>query len=129
MPSSSARATARSWSRAAPRVMSPPTAPQPKPSGYTSRPVLPRVRRSITVSFCGIGSCGIVSARKRGDAMDCCGHEGLGAGDARFDVKKIADGVHVAVGAPAYKVNCNTAIIESDDGVMVVDTHSKPSAA
>jgi cyclase len=61
--------------------------------------------------------------------MDCCGHEGLGPGDARFDVKKIADGVHVAVAAPAYKVNCNTAIIESDDGVVVVDTHSKPSAA
>jgi glyoxylase-like metal-dependent hydrolase (beta-lactamase superfamily II) len=37
--------------------------------------------------------------------------------------------VWVAVAAPAYKVNCNTAIIENDDGVMVVDTHSKPSAA
>jgi glyoxylase-like metal-dependent hydrolase (beta-lactamase superfamily II) len=44
-------------------------------------------------------------------------------------VKKVADGVWVAVAAPAYKVNCNTAIIENDDGVMVVDTHSKPSAA
>ena len=61
--------------------------------------------------------------------MDCCGHEGVDAGDARFDVKKVADGVWVAVAAPAYKVNCNTAIIENDDGVMVVDTHSKPSAA
>ena len=35
----------------------------------------------------------------------------------------------VAVAAPAYKVNCNAAIIENDDGLMVVDTHSKPSAA
>ena len=61
--------------------------------------------------------------------MDCCAHEGLDAGDARFDVKKVADGVWVAVAGPAYKVNCNTAIIENDDGVMVVDTHSKPSAA
>jgi len=61
--------------------------------------------------------------------MDCCAHEGPDAGDARFDIKKVADGVHVAVAAPAYKVNCNTAIIEHDDGVMVVDTHSKPSAA
>ena len=60
--------------------------------------------------------------------MDCCGHEGPG-GDARFDIKKVADGIHVAVAAPAYKVNCNTAIIENDDGVIVVDTHSKPSAA
>jgi glyoxylase-like metal-dependent hydrolase (beta-lactamase superfamily II) len=61
--------------------------------------------------------------------MDCCAHEGADGGDARFDVKKVADGVWVAVAAPAYKVNCNTAIIENDDGVMVVDTHSKPSAA
>jgi cyclase len=61
--------------------------------------------------------------------MDCCAHEGPALGDAKFDIKKVADGVHVAVAAPAYKVNCNTAIIENDDGVMVVDTHSKPSAA
>jgi glyoxylase-like metal-dependent hydrolase (beta-lactamase superfamily II) len=61
--------------------------------------------------------------------MDCCEHEGPGGGDARFDIKKVADGVWAAVAAPAYKVNCNTAIIENEDGVMVVDTHSKPSAA
>ena len=61
--------------------------------------------------------------------MDCCAHEGRDAGDATFDVKKVADGVWAAVAAPAYKVNCNTAIIEDDDGVTVVDTHSKPSAA
>jgi cyclase len=61
--------------------------------------------------------------------MDCCAHEGPEGGDAGFEVKKVADGVWVAVAAPAYKVNCNTAIIESDDGVTVVDTHSKPSAA
>ncbi|MBI3630453.1 MAG: MBL fold metallo-hydrolase [Candidatus Rokubacteria bacterium] len=61
--------------------------------------------------------------------MDCCGHEGPGSGDARFEIKKVADGVHVAVAAPAYKVNSNTALIESDGGVIVVDTHSKPSAA
>lgn len=61
--------------------------------------------------------------------MECCAHEGADAGDARFEVEKVADGVWVAVAAPAYKVNCNTAIIENDDGVMVVDTHSKPSAA
>ena len=61
--------------------------------------------------------------------MDCCGHEGVPVGDAKFEFKKIADGVHVAVAAPAYKVNCNTAIIEDGDGVLIVDTHSKPSAA
>ena len=61
--------------------------------------------------------------------MDCCGHEGVGGGDAKFEIRKVADGVWAAVAAPAYKVNCNTAIIENDDGLMVVDTHSKPSAA
>ncbi|MBI3825905.1 MAG: MBL fold metallo-hydrolase [Candidatus Rokubacteria bacterium] len=60
---------------------------------------------------------------------DCCAQEGHGAGDARFDIKKVAEGVHLAFAAPAYKVNSNTAIIESDDGVVIVDTHSKPSAA
>ena len=61
--------------------------------------------------------------------MDCCGHEGPGGGDAKFEIHKVADGVWAAVAAPAYKVNCNTAIIENADGVMIVDTHSKPSAA
>ena len=61
--------------------------------------------------------------------MDCCAHEGPEGGDARFDIRKVADGVWAAVASPAYKVNCNTAIIENADGVMVVDTHSKPSAA
>jgi cyclase len=61
--------------------------------------------------------------------MDCCSHEGPSKGDAKFDIRKVADGVYAAVAAPAYKVNSNTAIIESDDGVVVVDTHSKPSAA
>jgi glyoxylase-like metal-dependent hydrolase (beta-lactamase superfamily II) len=61
--------------------------------------------------------------------MDCCAHEGREAGDARFEVREVAEGVWVAVAAPAYKVNCNAAIIEDGDGVMVVDTHSKPSAA
>src|SRR5712664_2261222 len=67
--------------------------------------------------------------RRESTQMDCCAHEGPAAGDARFDLQRVADGVHVAVAAPAYKVNSNTAIIESDDGVVIVDTHSKPSAA
>src|SRR4249920_502994 len=46
-----------------------------------------------------------------------------------FDIKPVADGVYAAISKPAYKVNCNAAIILLDDGVLVVDTHSKPSAA
>src|SRR5206468_9862143 len=46
-----------------------------------------------------------------------------------FELKKVADGVYAAVAAPAYKVNSNAAVIMTDDGVVVVDSHSKPSAA
>jgi len=51
------------------------------------------------------------------------------AADDLFDIKPIADGVYAAIAKPAYKVNCNAAIIVLGDGVLVVDTHSKPSAA
>jgi glyoxylase-like metal-dependent hydrolase (beta-lactamase superfamily II) len=46
-----------------------------------------------------------------------------------FQFRTVADGVHVAVARPVYKVNCNTAIIETGDGLLIVDSHSKPSAA
>jgi hypothetical protein len=49
--------------------------------------------------------------------------------DDLFDIKPVADGIYAAIAKPAYKVNCNAAIVILDDVVLVVDTHSKPSAA
>src|SRR5215469_14565197 len=49
--------------------------------------------------------------------------------DDLFDIKPVADGVYAAIAKPAFRVNSNAAIILLDDGVLVVDTHSKPSAA
>ena len=49
--------------------------------------------------------------------------------DDLFDIKPIGDGVYAAIAKPAYKTNCTAAIILLDDGVLVVDTHSQPSAA
>jgi glyoxylase-like metal-dependent hydrolase (beta-lactamase superfamily II) len=49
--------------------------------------------------------------------------------DDLFDIKPMAEGVYAAIAKPAYKVNCNAAIIILGDSVLVVDTHSKPSAA
>src|SRR5499425_3031065 len=46
-----------------------------------------------------------------------------------FDIKPMADGVYAAISKPAYKVNCNAVIIFLGESVLVVDTHSKPSAA
>lgn len=46
-----------------------------------------------------------------------------------FEVKQVADGIYAAIAVPQHKVNCNAAVIVNEDGVLVVDTHSKPSAA
>jgi cyclase len=46
-----------------------------------------------------------------------------------FDVKPVVGDVYAAIAKPQYKVNCNAAIVILDDSVLVVDTHSKPSAA
>src|SRR2546430_13108874 len=51
------------------------------------------------------------------------------SGKGLFEIKRVADGVYVAAAAPVYKVNSNAAIIANEDGLLVVDTHSKPSAA
>src|SRR6202163_1246977 len=51
------------------------------------------------------------------------------AAEDLFDIKPVADGIYAAIAKPAYKINCNAAIILLDDVVLVVDTHSKPSAA
>lgn len=46
-----------------------------------------------------------------------------------FDIKPVVQGVYAAIAKPQYIGNCNAAIIVLSDGVLVVDTHSKPSAA
>ncbi len=46
-----------------------------------------------------------------------------------FDFKKVADGIYGAIAKPTGVLNCNAAVIVNRDHVLVVDTHSKPSAA
>jgi cyclase len=46
-----------------------------------------------------------------------------------FDLKKVTEGVWAAIARPLPVINCNAAVIVLEDGVMVVDSHSKPSAA
>jgi glyoxylase-like metal-dependent hydrolase (beta-lactamase superfamily II) len=46
-----------------------------------------------------------------------------------FELKTVADGVYAAIAAPQYKINSNAAVILTNDGAIVVDSHSKPSAA
>jgi cyclase len=53
----------------------------------------------------------------------------LSSAEDLFEIKPVADGVYAAIAKPSFRVNSNAAIILLDDGVLVVDTHSKPSAA
>lgn len=46
-----------------------------------------------------------------------------------FQIEKMADGVWGAVARPVPITNCNAVIFERSDGLLVVDSHSKPSAA
>ena len=51
------------------------------------------------------------------------------ADDELFELKEVTTGVYIALARPAHVLNSNAAVIILDDGVLVVDTHSKPSAA
>jgi glyoxylase-like metal-dependent hydrolase (beta-lactamase superfamily II) len=46
-----------------------------------------------------------------------------------FDIQKVADGVYFALAHPQALTNCNAAIFVNSKDVLVVDAHSKPSAA
>jgi cyclase len=61
----------------------------------------------------------------------CCVHAADAPTSSKelFELMPVADGVYAAIAAPRYKVNCNAAVIMTNDGVIVVDSHSKPSAA
>ena len=40
-----------------------------------------------------------------------------------FEFKQVGDGIYAAIAAPQYKVNSNAAVILTNDGVVVVDSH------
>ena len=46
-----------------------------------------------------------------------------------FDLQKVADGVYAALAQPRTPINCNAAVVVYDEGVLVLDTHSRPSSA
>jgi glyoxylase-like metal-dependent hydrolase (beta-lactamase superfamily II) len=89
------------------------------PTHWTRRQFLTRV---------GIAAAAIQTL----DQLDLCcvfPADGKTVDKDLFDLKPVADGVYAAIAAPRYKVNSNAAVILTDDGVVVVDSHSKPSAA
>ncbi len=62
-----------------------------------------------------------------GTALVLC--TGVATAQDLFDLQKVADGVYAALARPRTPINCNAAVIVYDEGVLVVDTHSRPSSA
>jgi len=54
---------------------------------------------------------------------------GLATDAKLFDLEKAADGVYFAKARPQAMINCNGAVFVRTQDVVVVDAHSKPSAA
>jgi cyclase len=52
-----------------------------------------------------------------------------GASTNLFSIDKVADGIYAALARPQIMTNCNAAIFVNSQDVLVVDAHSKPSAA
>jgi cyclase len=48
---------------------------------------------------------------------------------ANFEFQPLAGGIYSAVAKPKSPAGCNAAIVVNDEGVLVVDTHLRPSAA
>src|SRR5262252_5028440 len=52
-----------------------------------------------------------------------------GAPTDLFEIQKVAEGVYFAFARPQAVGNCNAAVFVNSADVLVVDSHSKPSAA
>ncbi len=52
-----------------------------------------------------------------------------GAATDLFEIQKVAEGVYFAFARPQAVINCNAAVFVNSTDVLVVDAHSKPSAA
>src|ERR1700682_2224392 len=55
--------------------------------------------------------------------------QSAGASTNLFNIEKVADGIYAALAGPQILTNCNAAIFVNAKDVLVVDAHSKPSAA
>ena len=96
-----------------------------RPSQPSRREILRGLKAAgLAVAASGLPLGGLVRA------FDDVPPPGAGAASAKlFDLKKVADGIFAAVAKPTAMLNCNAAVVVNSDHVLVVDTHSKPSAA
>jgi len=86
-------------------------------------------RRDFLALITGVGLAGM-SALERGFVRAAVARaQSRGAATNLFDIEKVAEDVYAALARPAAMINSNAAIFVNANDVVVMDTHSKPSAA
>jgi cyclase len=98
-----------------------------EPPRITRRQALGRLKAAGLVTAAAGGShWGAIVRAVGGEAQA----PAVGAAAARmFDIKRVGPGIFGAIAKPTAMLNCNAAVIVNRDHVLVVDTHSNPSAA
>jgi cyclase len=76
----------------------------------------------------GLGAAGIVALAPRFSVADLVPLTSQSAGSL-FRFEKVSASVFAAIAKPQAMLNCNATVIVTADHVLVVDSHSKPSAA
>jgi len=74
----------------------------------------------------GLGAAGIVALAPRPAVADLLKSQNTGT---LFRIEKVSASVFAAIAKPQAMLNCNATVIVTADQVLVVDSHSKPSAA
>jgi cyclase len=72
---------------------------------------MPRILPPVLLTLC---LCGLLAATRD---------------EELFELVRVKDGIYAAIAKPQYKLNGNAAVIVNEDDVLIVDSHSKPSAA
>ena len=97
-----------------------------KSSHLTRREALGRFATAgVATAASGLVSAPLIRTVEAGGRATTAGP----AGAKLFDLKQVAPGIYGAIARPTAMLNCNAAVIVNRDHVLVVDTHSKPSAA
>src|SRR5262249_18129216 len=97
-----------------------------EPSRLTRRQALGRLKAAGLVAAASGSPWGAIVRAGADDGQP----PAAGAATAKlFDFKMVAKGIYGAIAKPTAMLNCNAAVIVNRDHVLVVDTHSKPSAA
>ena len=88
-----------------------------------------RSRRDFLTMIVGAGLAGMSLLEAGSVRAALARSQSAGASTNLFDIEMVAEGVYAALARPTAMINSNAAVFVNSSDVVVMDTHSKPSAA